>query len=84
MFFGELAISGQQSDYVTENSDLRPNVIPQHVLNFKRFKEETIQGMAKGKKLGDAVGVFGQMIKHLLECMLEGELTHHLEESKAS
>ena len=52
--------------------------------DFERFKEEAIQGLAEGKKFGGADGVFGPMIKHLLESMLEGELTNHLEESKAS
>jgi putative transposase len=52
--------------------------------DFERFKEEAIQGLSEGKKLGGADGVFGPMIKHLLESMLEGELTNHLEESKAS
>lgn len=52
--------------------------------DFENFKEEAIQGLSEGKKLGGADGVFGPMIKHLLESMLEGELTNHLQESKAS
>jgi transposase-like protein len=51
---------------------------------FEKFKQEAIQGLSEGKKLGGADGVFGPMIKHLLESMLEGELANHLEESKAS
>ena len=52
--------------------------------NFERFKEEAIQGLYEGKKMGGTDGVFAPMLKHLLESMLEGELTHHLEESKAA
>ncbi|MDF7822356.1 IS256 family transposase [Runella sp. MFBS21] len=52
--------------------------------NFERFKEEAIQGLYEGRKMGGTDGVFAPMLKHLLESMLEGELTHHLEESKAA
>ncbi len=55
-----------------------------HNFNFESFKEEAIQGLSEGKKWGGADGVFGPMLKHLLESMLEGELNHHLAENKAS
>lgn len=52
--------------------------------DFDRFKEEAIQGLYEGKKMGGTDGVFAPMLKHLLESMLEGELDNHLEESKSS
>nr|WP_293882808.1 transposase [Sphingobacterium sp. UBA1498] len=52
--------------------------------DFERFKEEAMRGLYKGKKMGGEDGVFAPMLKHLLESMLEGELDHHLQESKAS
>ncbi|GAB2792479.1 hypothetical protein GCM10027275_41760 [Rhabdobacter roseus] len=52
--------------------------------DFEKFKKEAMQGLSEGKKQGGADGVFRPMIKYLLESMLEGELTNHLEESKAS
>jgi transposase-like protein len=51
---------------------------------FERFKEEAMQGLYDGKKMGGTDGVFAPMLKHLLESMLEGELNNHLEESKAA
>lgn len=52
--------------------------------NFERFKDEAMQGLYDGKKMGGTDGVFAPMLKHLLESMLEGELNNHLEESKAA
>lgn len=52
--------------------------------DFQRFKEEAMQGLYDGKKMGGTDGVFAPMLKHLLESMLEGELNNHLEESKAA
>jgi len=52
--------------------------------NFERFKEEAMQGLYDGKKMGGNDGVFAPILKHLLESMLEGELNNHLEESKAA
>ena len=52
--------------------------------DFERFKEEAMQGLYDGKKMGGTDGVFAPMLKHLLESMLEGELNNHLEESKAA
>ena len=52
--------------------------------DFDRFKEEAMKGLYEGKKMGGTDGVFAPMLKHLLESMLEGELDHHLQESKAS
>lgn len=52
--------------------------------DFERFKEEAMEGLYQGKKMGGTDGVFAPMLKHLLESMLEGELEHHLEENKAS
>ena len=43
-----------------------------------------MKGLYEGKKMGGTDGVFAPMLKHLLESMLEGELDHHLHESKAS
>ena len=51
--------------------------------DFDRFKEEAMAGLYQGKKMGGTDGVFAPMLKHLLESMLEGELEHHLQESKA-
>jgi len=52
--------------------------------DFERFKEEAMRGLYEGKRMGGTDGVFAPMLKHLLESMLEGELDHHLQESKAS
>jgi putative transposase len=52
--------------------------------DFKRFKEEAMEGLYNGKKMGVTDGVFAPMLKHLLESMLEGELDYHLQESKNS
>lgn len=52
--------------------------------DFQRFKEEAMQGLYDGKKMGGTDGIFAPMLKHLLESMLEGELNNHLEESKAA
>ncbi len=40
-----------------------------------------MRGLYEGKKMGGTDGVFGPMLKHLLESMLEGELDHHLQDS---
>jgi putative transposase len=52
--------------------------------DFERFKNEAIEGLYQGKKMGGTDGVFAPMLKHLLESMLEGELDNHLQESKAT
>lgn len=52
--------------------------------DFERFKKEAMRGLYEGKKMGGTDGVFAPMLKHLLESMLEGELDHHLQGSKAS
>jgi putative transposase len=52
--------------------------------DFERFKDEAMQGLYDGKKMGGTDGVFAPILKHLLESMLEGELNNHLEESKAA
>ena len=52
--------------------------------DFERFKQEAISGLYAGQKLHGDKGVFGPLIKHLLESALEGELSHHLEEEKAA
>jgi putative transposase len=51
--------------------------------DFERFKEEAMEGLYQGKRMGGTDGVFAPMLKHLLESMLEGELDNHLEESKS-
>ncbi|CAM4414890.1 Transposase, Mutator family [Pedobacter westerhofensis] len=52
--------------------------------DFERFKEEAMEGLYNGKKMGGTDGVFAPMLKHLLESMLEGELDNHLQESKST
>jgi putative transposase len=52
--------------------------------DFERFKNEAMEGLYQGKKMGGTDGVFAPMLKHLLESMLEGELDNHLQESKAT
>lgn len=52
--------------------------------DFGEFKREPMEGLYSGKKMDGTDGVFVLMLKHLLESMLEGELEHHLQESKAS
>jgi len=43
-----------------------------------------MKGLYAGKKMGGTDGIFAPMLKHLLESMLEADLDHHLQESKAS
>ena len=57
--------------------------IEKEEFDFERFKEEVMRGLYEGKKMSGTDGVFAPMLKHLLESMLEGELDHHLQESKA-
>ncbi|WP_415836149.1 IS256 family transposase, partial [Pedobacter westerhofensis] len=52
--------------------------------DFERFKEEAMEGLYNGKKMGGTDGVFAPMLKHLLESMMDGELDSHLAESKSS
>ena len=52
--------------------------------DFERFKEEAMEGLYQGKKMGGTDGVFAPMLKHLLESMLEGELDNHIEEGRSS
>ena len=43
-----------------------------------------MRGLYEGRKMAGTDGVFAPMLKHLLESVLEVELDHHLQESKAS
>lgn len=47
--------------------------------DFESFKQEALAGLYAGQSLNGEKGVFGPLIKHLLESALEGELQHHLE-----
>jgi transposase-like protein len=47
--------------------------------DFESFKQEALAGLYAGQSLNGEKGVFGPLIKHLLESALEGELKHHLE-----
>ena len=47
--------------------------------DFESFKQEALSGLYAGQSLNGEKGVFGPLIKHLLESALEGELNHHLE-----
>ena len=51
--------------------------------DFEAFKEKAIADIYQGKKMGGPDGVFGPLLKHFLESMLDGELENHLEEEKA-
>lgn len=51
--------------------------------DFESFKEQAMADIYQGKKMGGPDGVFGPLLKHFLETMLEGELENHLEEEKA-
>jgi len=52
--------------------------------DFERFKNEAMEGLYQGKKMGGTDGVLASMLKHLLESMLEGELDNDLHESKST
>lgn len=52
--------------------------------DFKSFEEEAIKGLQQGDPLLGTGGVLKQLIKHLVEASLEGELDAHLSEQKAS
>nr|WP_044236545.1 hypothetical protein [Haliscomenobacter hydrossis] len=45
--------------------------------DFESFKQEALSGLYAGQSLNGEKGVFGPLIKHLLESALEGELNHH-------
>lgn len=47
--------------------------------DYESFKQEALAGLYAGQSLNGEKGVFGPLIKHLLESALEGELKHHLE-----
>ncbi len=51
--------------------------------DFSRFKSEAMDGLYQGRKMGGTDGIFAPLLKHLLETMLDAELDHHLQESKA-
>ena len=37
--------------------------------DFERFKNEAMEGLYQGKKMGGTDGIFAPMLKHLLESM---------------
>lgn len=51
--------------------------------DFESFKEQAMADIYQGKKMSGPDGVFGPLLKHFIETMLEGELENHLEEEKA-
>ncbi|REC59039.1 hypothetical protein DRF65_28120 [Chryseobacterium pennae] len=52
--------------------------------DFESFKEEATAGLYAGKIMGSTDGLFAPMLKQNLESMLDDDLEHHLEESKAT
>lgn len=50
--------------------------------DFESFKKEAVAGLSSGKKMSGSDGVLAPLLKHLLESVLEGELDHHLADSK--
>lgn len=51
--------------------------------DFESFKKEAVAGLSSGKKMSGSDGVLAPLLKHLLESVLEGELDHHLADSRA-
>lgn len=52
--------------------------------DFESFKKEAVAGLSSGKKMSGSDGILAPLLKHLLESVLEGELDHHLADSRAS
>ena len=52
--------------------------------DFESFEESAISGLQSGRPLFGEGGILQELVKHLVEASIEGELDHHLEEQKAS
>ncbi len=48
------------------------------------FEKSAVEKLLRGEKLGGKDGILAPLIKRIVEASLEGELTAHLEEEKAS
>jgi len=52
--------------------------------DYGTFEKEALENLKSGKGLIGSEGILKGLIKHLVESALEGELDHHLKESKKS
>jgi transposase-like protein len=52
--------------------------------DFKEFESEAIAGLQAGRPLFGSEGILKQLVKHLVEASLEGELDDHLREHRAA
>lgn len=52
--------------------------------DFESFEESAIAGLQAGRPLFGEGGILKELVKHLVEASIEGELDHHLEEQKAA
>lgn len=57
---------------------------PQEDFDFKSFEEAAIAALQSGRPLFGEGGILKELVKHLVEASLEGELDHHLWEQKAA
>jgi len=51
--------------------------------DYKKFEEEALAGLQSGKGLIGEDGILRELMRHLVQSSLEGELNHHLKESKS-
>jgi transposase-like protein len=51
--------------------------------DYKRFETEALAGLQSGKGLIGEDGILRELMRHLVQSSLEGELKHHLKESKS-
>ena len=57
---------------------------PSEGFDFKSFEESAVEGLQSGRPLFGKGGILKDLVKHLVEASLEGELDHHLQEQKAA
>jgi len=50
--------------------------------DFESFKKQAMSDLYSGKSATGTEGIFAPLMKHLLESMREGELSHHLKSDK--
>ncbi|RCR65434.1 MULTISPECIES: IS256 family transposase [Larkinella] len=50
--------------------------------DFEAFKQAAIKGLYEGKPLTGEGGLFAPLLKHFLESALEGEMSHHLVQTR--
>jgi transposase-like protein len=52
--------------------------------DFSEFEKSAISGLQSGQPLFGEGGILKQLVKHLVEASIEGELDHHLQEQRTA